>query len=327
MTILYIFVFILCCGLLFWAGRWLIKALAEMARFLKWREFVVVFFAMAFVGAVPNFLIGISSAIHGIPQLSFGDVVGGNVVDLTIAVALAAFIAKGLPAKSKTVQTTSVFTIIIALMPLVLLLDGGLTKGDGILLILAFLLYVYWLFSKKERFTKIYGAPPSLKEVKQVALIKRFKKFIKDLGRVILGIGIMLLAAEGVVRTASFLAQGLNIPLVLVGILIVGLGNALPETCFGIASAQKGRTWMILGDLMGSVIASSTLVLGTVAIINPIEIGGVLPYFIARISLVISALLFLIFIRTDQKITPKESKILLGLYFLFVIFEIISGLI
>jgi len=80
---------------------------------------------------------------------------------------------------------------------------------------------------------------------------------------------------------------------------------------------------MILGQLMGSVIVLSTLVLGTVAIIHPIEIDDFSPFQVARFFLIISALFFLIFIRTDRRITKKEAVFLLGLYFAFVAAEIL----
>jgi len=288
-----------------------------MARFLGWREFVIAFFVMAFAGTIPNLFVGISSAFHKIPQLSFGDVVGGNVVDLTLAVALAALIAKGLPAESRTVQTTSVFTIVVAILPLLLILDGTLGRGDGMILILAFAFYMSWLFSKKERFTMIY-------EANKIPIVKEFKIFIKDLGKAILGVMLLLLAAEGIVRSASFFAESLNLSLAFIGILIVGLGNALPETYFAIASARRGEAWMILGDLMGAVIFPATLVLGVVALICPIKIPDFSPVVIARFFLIISAMFFLLFIRTGRKITKKEALFLLGIYIAFLLVEIFT---
>lgn len=315
----YVFIFLTSCLIIFWSGRWLIEALNRMARFLGWREFVVAFFVMAVASTIPNLFVGISSALHGIPQLSFGDVVGGNVIDLTIAVALAVFIAKrGLPATSRMVQTTSIFTIATAILPLLLILDGTLGRGDGVILILAFFFYVFWLFSKKERFTKVYDA-------NETPIVKEFKVFIKDLGKVIFGVMFLLLAAEGIVRSASFFAESLQIPVALVGILIVGLGNALPETYFTIASARKGETWMVLGNLMGSVVVPATLVLGIVAIICPIKIVDITSFAVASIFLIISAVFFLFFVRTDRAITKREAVFLLLIYVSFLIAEIFFG--
>jgi cation:H+ antiporter len=317
MFLTYLIIFIISCLLLFWSGRWLVKALARIARYLGWREFVVAFFIIAIAASIPNLFVGITSAIYKIPQLSFGDIVGGNLIDLTVAVALAALFAKGLPAESKMVQTSAVFTMFIAILPLLLILDGKLGRGDGIILIFTFFFYIFWLFSKKERFTKIY-------DNEKIPIVKEFKIFIKDLGRVILGLIFLLVAAEGIVRSASFFSQSLNLPLALIGILIVGLGNAIPETYFAIMAARRAQNWMILGDLMGSVIVAATLVLGIVALICPIEIIDFSPFAIARFFLIIAAIFFFFFVRTERKITSKEALFLLSIYIVFILVEIFA---
>lgn len=312
----YISIFILSCLVLFWSGTWLVRALTGIARFLKWREFVVAFFVIALAATIPNLFVGINSALNKIPQLSFGDIIGGNLIDLTLAVALAVLIAKtSLPAESRLVQTSGLFTVAITLLPLVLILDGVLGRGDGLVLLGVFFFYLFWLFSKEERFKKIY-------EEKEKEIIKSFRDFLKNLGKVILAIFLLLLAAEGVVRSATFFAESFNLTLPLIGILIVGLGNALPEIYFAIASAKRGETWMILGDLMGSIIVPATLVLGIVALIYPIKILDFSPFAVGRFFLIIAAFFFLIIVRSGQKITKKEALILLAIYLLFVIVEI-----
>ena len=315
---LYIFIFIGSCALLFLAGKILISSLNTIARYLELREFVLAFIVIAIAASIPNLFVGITSALHGIPELSFGDIVGGNLIDLTVAVALAALFARGLPAESKMVQTSALFTMFIAVFPLLLILDGNLGRGDGVVLILTFFIYITWLFSKKERFTKVYNG-------NDVPPLKSFKVFFRDLIRLLFGIALLLVAAEGIVRSASYLSQQLDLPLVLVGILVVGIGNAIPETYFAILAARKARNWMILGDLMGSVIVASTLVLGIVALIHPIEIAHFTPFAIARFFLIISAMFFLFFVRTERKITTREALCLFILYVVFVLVEIIAN--
>jgi len=314
---LYTFIFIFSCIILLYSGGLLVKGLTRIARFLKWKKFVVAFFVMAFAGSIPNLFIGINSAFHKIPQLSFGDVVGGNVIDLTLAVALVFLITKvSIPARGQLIQTSSVFTIAVALLPIILILDGKLGRGDGILLISAFIFYAFWLFSKKERFSKVY-------ERKGKDSIIGFKLFIKDLVSVIFALILLLGATDGIVRSASVFAENLNVPISLIGILVVGIGNALPEMYFAVVSAKKGETGMILGNLMGSIMVPATLVLGIVAFICPIEIINFSPYAVARFFLVMAALFFFFAVRTDGKITKKEAILLLGIYIAFVFFELL----
>lgn len=305
------------CLVLFWASSWIVESLIRIARYLGWREFVVAFFIMAFVGTAPNLFIGISSAIHKIPELSFGDIVGGNLFDLTIILGLATLIAKELPAKSRMIQTSALFTLAVAVMPLILIWDGTLDRGDGFLLILAFVFYIIWIFGKRERFKKTY------EQEEGVSLVREFKGFLLDLGKIALGIAILLFASEGIVRFATLFAADLNLPIALIGILIISVGNALPEAYFAIASARRGRTWMILGDLMGSVIMSATLVLGIVALICPIRITDFSPFLIGRFFLVIAVIFFYLFIRTGKRITRKEAVVLLLIYFLFLAGELL----
>ena len=313
----YILIFLICCVLLYFSAEWVIGGLTRMSRFLGWREFVVAFIVMAFAASLPNLFVGITSALHKIPQLSFGDVAGNNLVALTLAVALAIFFAGGsISTESRTVQTTSIFTIVAAILPLLLILDGILGRGDGIVLLLCFLVYIFWLFSKKERFTKVY-------DEHKLPATKKFNLFLKDLGKVILGVIFLVLAAQGIVSSAQFFAENFNVSIILIGVLITGLGNALPEIWFAIASARRGEAWMILGNLMGAVIVPSTLVLGIVALICPIEIVDFSPLVIARFFLIISAFFFFFFVRTHRKVTRKEAIILFLIYILFLIVEII----
>jgi len=331
---IWLFIFIISCFVLFWSGSKLIKGLIRMARYLALREFVLAFFIMAFAGTLPNLFVGINSALHGIPQLSFGEIVGGNVIDLTLAVGLAILIGNtAIPVRSKMVQTSTIFTAVIAVLPLVLILDGNLGRGDGLILLLAFVLYIFWLFSKEERFRKVYkgnknehgrglGIIDFLRNRKEPKSIRHFKTFLKDLRMVIISLVLLSAASWGVVQSAQVFSDVLSIGLPMVGILIVGLGNALPETYFAIVSARKRQTWLILGNLMGSVIVCATLVLGIVVLISPIQNIDFSPFAIARIFLVISAVFFLIVVRTDQRITKKEALLLVGIYILFLLSEI-----
>lgn len=316
-TILYVLVFIASCLAFYFSGEMIVKSLIKIAKFLGWKEFVLSFLVMAFIGSLPNLFVGISSALHGIPQLSFGDVVGGNVVDLTLAIALAALFAKdGIPAKSKTVHRTLLFTIIAAMMPILLIWDGTLSRMDGILLITLFFIYVGWLFSKKERFAKACedNAP----------ITQSFKASFSGLFKILLSLIIFAVAAEGIVRSARYFADTFNWPLVMIGLFIVGIGNCTPEIFFAISAAKKRMEWMVLGDLMGTIVAPATLVLGIVSLISPIHIDDFSPFGVARIFTFIAIFFFFTFIKNDSKISKKEAMVLLFVYIAFILTELFA---
>jgi len=221
-----------------------------------------------------------------------------------------------LPAESRMVQNSALFSGIIAILPLVLIADGTLGRIDGIFLICIFLFYVFWLFSKEERFKKVYEPEPAKENT------RNFLGFLKNSGKIILSLVTLLLASHYIVKSAVVFSGVLNVPIAIIGVLIVGLGDTLPEMYFSVISARKSQNWMILGDLIGSVIYTSTFVLGLIAIIYPIKIVDFSPLVIARIFLIIATAFFIFIVRTGQKITKKEGIVLLGLYIVFLLSEI-----
>jgi len=309
--------FLASCVLIVIAGKVVIDALIRISRFLHWKEFVVAFFTVSLGAVLPELFIGITSALRGLPQLSLGNVFGQNIILFTLAPAICVLMLRHLEMESRTVRAGSTFAILVAILPLILILNGELSRADGLILISCFFLYIFWLFSKKERFSKVYDQAEG-------GISKNYLGFLKDLFIILGGLLLIVLFAYLIVNSAKVFSDELSISPLLVGILIIGLGVALPETFLVINLAKRGECWMILGSLMGAVAMSSTLVLGVVALINPIVISGEELSILesARIFLIISAVFFLLFSRTGNKITLRESLFLLGIYIAFLMFEI-----
>jgi cation:H+ antiporter len=107
--------------------------------------------------------------------------------------------------------------------------------------------------------------------------------------------------------------------------LVVGVGNALPEVYFSLISARRGDTALIMGNVMGSVIVPSTLVLGIVALIHPIAVSGFEFLAGSRAFLLAAALLFFIVATTRHRITRPEAALLVLLYAAFVLWVVFGN--
>jgi len=296
---------------LYFAGELIVAALLLLSRFFRVTEFVVSFFVMAFAASLPNLFVGVTSALQGMPELSFGDIMGNNIIALTVAVSFGVLFSskKELPLENQTVQDTTFLTAVAAILPLILVSDGTISRSDGLVLVLFFIAYAFWMFSKKEHFSRVFEDReliPTRNEVKYSII------------RLVLGIVIIALSAQGVVYGASLIATSIGLPLILVGILIIGFGGALPEIYFTIISAKKGETGLIVGNLMGAVIIPATFVLGLVAIIHPIQNPVAEFSTLARVFLVLVAVFFLIVSKTRGVISSRDAITLLFSYILFV---------
>ncbi|MBZ9569630.1 sodium:calcium antiporter [Patescibacteria group bacterium] len=316
--ILYILIFITSCLILIRSGTWVVQALTRIAQFLKWREFIVTAVLMAFATSLPEIFIGISSALGKVPSLSFGTIIGSNIIALTLVIGIGTFLAKGLKFQGKVLQRSSFDASIITLLPLLLILDKRFSRMDGLILLLLFIFYFRQLLSQEERFTRILSN--SFKEDRA-----EFKIFLKNLGIFFGGVFVLLLSAEGIVFSASNLASALGLPLIIIGAFFIALGTSLPEITFGIRSITMGRKEMIIGDVIGSIVINSTLVLGLVALICPFEVADLSPYLIGIVFTMVTALFFTIFSRTHEIISKKEAVFLFLIYIVFLLFQILSA--
>jgi len=310
---LYILIFFVSVIVLIYSGGKAVAALTRISRFLKLREFIVAFILMALAASVPELFVGISSAINGIPELSLANILGANIINLTLAVGLAVLFLGGLEIERETVRRGSILMGAIGLLPLLLIIDGDLSRIDGGILILSFIFYLSWIFDRKEFFKKVYEGTESA--------IINFKSFLKDLGIFIGAVILLLLSSQGIVQSASFFANSLGVGLGFIGIILVGAGTALPEVYFSIRAGRAGETKMILGNLMGCVVITSTLVLGLVALISPIKITDFSPYGTARLFLLLTVLFFLVVSRSQNRISKKEGLFLVIIYLIFIFAE------
>jgi len=319
MAIFYIILFLGSCLLLVFSGNWLVKSLSRISETLGFKQFTVAFLLMSLATAAPELFIGINSALRGIPELSLGNIIGQNIIHFTVAVFVCVLISGGFFVKSKTIRVTAFFSGFMALFPLIMILDGSLSRIDGVMLIGLFLFYVFKMLKDGKKHDIKYD---DLETKNKITFLKKLYFFFKDLGVFILGSSMLIVASQGVVRSAMFFAEKMDTPLVVIGILIVGLGTALPEVYFSAYSAKNGNGEIMAGNLLGSTVVSTSLVLGIVSIISPITNIEFFSYFLSRIILFISVVLFIYFMLTNRKISLKESWVLLLIYIIFICLEI-----
>jgi cation:H+ antiporter len=292
----------------------LVKSVSNLCKFLGWKEFVVAFFFIAFSVSLPNFTVGIFSALNKVPELSLGDVVGGNIFDLSLCLGIAVLFSRsGILASSRTIQGSALYLFFLIFIFFVFLSDGDLSRLDGFFLLIIFFFYVFWLFQKDDRFKKIYG---EIEEKKEISF------FLKNFFFFLFYSFLMISASYGVVISAKFLAEFFKLSIGLIGLFIVAIGNSLPETFFSFQAAKSNQNWLILGNLIGGVIVTMTLVLGIVVLISPIKIQNYTPFFLARFFLLLISIFFLIFLRSHEKISKKEGVFLVLLYIFYLLLAI-----
>jgi cation:H+ antiporter len=183
----------------------------------------------------------------------------------------------------------------------------GLSRLDGIILLSVFVLYIYTLIRQESKFSK------TVEETSRKEVIKYFLIFL-------LTLALLLISSNFVIDYAKLISSDLNISPLLIGIFLISLGTTLPELMFTVKSVFAKHENMAIGDIVGSVIANSTLVLGVTAVINPVVVNSLI-YLTSTLFMIFSAFIFLTFAESESGISWREGISLIMLYFLFVIIE------
>jgi len=307
MLLLHFLAFVAAAAVLAGSSVLLVGAITKIALKLKVSEFLVGFILVAVGTNIPDFLVSVVAATRGEPLLSLGTVIGANIVYLTLIIGIPALIAHGIRLRSQVRNREIVYTNLFAIAPLILLLDGTLSRNDGILLLLLFAFNLYNLILRSSSYTRVIRD-----QDENISLLKELLLFGGELVA-------LLASTEIVIHTGVALATALGIPTILIGIFAFALGVALPDLSFGISAATRRCGEMLIADILGSVVTNSTLVLGTVTLFRPITIGrsDVLSTSVA--VLLISLFAFTLFARSQYRISIKEGLFLVLGYLLFAV--------
>lgn len=295
----------------------LILALNRLCQSSKISHFGLANFLMGLTTSLPEFFIAIVSALEKNSHLSLGNILGANIANLSLVAGGAALVAGSIGISGDFYLKDVLYVFSSGILPLLLLLDNKLTQVEGLFLLLIYGVYNYTLLK-----------PKGIGKIRLESGTRRFLRRINSrkeesqLAWFFLGAALLIFSADGLVKSAVLVAQNFQVPLLLVGLFLVSVGTTLPELSFEIYAARKKQVGMVFGNLMGSIIANSTLILGLAALINPIKLNGNFEvYFLATFIFLLVFSLFWLFVRTKRKLERWEAVILLLVYFVFIFLE------
>ncbi|PJE50708.1 MAG: hypothetical protein COV29_03160 [Candidatus Yanofskybacteria bacterium CG10_big_fil_rev_8_21_14_0_10_36_16] len=319
--------------ILAWASKILISSLTRIAQFLRMSEYAASFILMGIATSVPELFLAVSSGAGGVGELSFGNVIGANILNVTLLIGLIAVIGKGIKARPSVQNSTST-VFLVSILPFVLIHDGLLDWIDGFLLIIVYIWYLSRLIKRKHELEqdnsfKLEGDVTHKSEEEEVkyrvtkglplygpSRINVFKQVFSFLGALILLLGSSFL----IINTAQGIAENLHIELVVFGMFIIAFGTTIPELVFGVRSVMLNHDEMTVGNALGSLVVNSTLVLGIAAVISPIQIIFSRSLVFSIIFLGVAIWTLKVFLRGDKiAITQKEGFALISIYVIFFI--------
>lgn len=297
-----------------------VDAMSSLASYLKVPTFIIALTVVAFGTSSPELAISFSSLISGNGVLTLSNVVGANIVNVLLVLGIAATVHP-IKIKGTTTKKEIPLLILITMTFAVLFCDlyfsdyanvNTISRSDGIILILLFLLFVYYL-----------------KEVISTHRLKDTEcsvpKFSKPLTIIygIISLVVLLVNANQVVDISSVLARTIGISDKIIGMVIIGIGTSLPELVTSIITVKKGDFDFTIENIVGTNIFNICVVLGLPVLI----FGDIAAYGFGLIDmgvLVLSTIILYFFSKTDRNISRIEGIamiMLFVLYYSYVIFN------
>jgi cation:H+ antiporter len=287
---------------------------------------------VAFGTSAPELVVNCTAAYAGQSQLAFGNVVGSCAINLGWVLAITALVR---PIKvERSIISREIPMMLLATAAFFVLAsdrffdhapENLLTRGNGIILLLLFGVFLYYTISSILLAPKkVQASDPFLEEITDN--LERRKPLSKatSIALTIGGLAALVCGGRLTVYAAVKIATAIGIPEVLIGLTIISFGTTLPELITGILATRRGEGDIAIGNVVGSNIFNLLFIGGTVSVIHPIAVprGGITDVFVL---LVLSALVLPICIRGQRTVTRSEGAFLLCLYLTYLAWRIIKS--
>lgn len=283
----------------------------KIAENFRLSKYVVGFVIVAVISIIPETLIAINTAIQGVPAMGLGTLFGSNIADLTLIFAVVVIYAgRSMKVESKILKENVMYPFFL-LIPIVLGFDGFYSRWEGLGLIIAGIVFYFLSLRKNnERRVATVNIPTDNPNKK------------KNIFMLLFGLLLLLVGSHFVVLSSINIATTLKVSSVAIGMLAIGLGTTMPELFFCLSAVKKKHDALAIGDILGTVLADATIVIGILAFINPFAFPQKIIY-VAGVFMVAASFLLFYFMRTGKSLSKKESYLLIFFWVLFVAIELV----
>lgn len=307
--------------LLIKSAEWVVVSLRRISKKSKIGVFAVSAIILAVGTSLPEMFVSITSALEGIPNVSLGVVLGSNIANTALITGFVAIFLGKINVHGEYLKRDVFIALLAGLFPLALLADGVLGRVDGLILLFCYAAYVAGIF--KDKFAEITD------DYSKGSFFYKFLRefnhidfdITKEYAKLFLSLGTLLFSSQVIIKASENIASTLNISIFVMSLIFLSVGTSLPELVFSIKSIKGGEPKMFFGNLLGSTIANSALIIGLASVITPIHINSFLEYRNATIAFFVIFISFWMFIRTKHRLDRWEAVVLVIQYLIFIVLE------
>lgn len=272
---------------------------SSIASLLKVPGVVIGLTIVALGTSAPEAAVSITAGFAGSNEIAISNIIGSNLFNFLSVVGVCAAI-KAFDSDHDILKRDFPVSIALSILLFVLMLDGTISRIDGVLLVAILIIYIFCMVRS--------ALKNRVEADEEIKVMSPLKSIIFCL----IGVAAIIGGGQLVVDSATKIALAFGMSQTLVGLTIIAIGTSLPELVTSIVAAGKGQSGMALGNVVGSSIFNIVFILGCSSTLNAI---AVVPEVLIDAALLIGVnLIVFFFCKTKQKVERWEGIVCVLLY-------------
>ena len=267
---------ILALVLLIAGAEGLVRGSSSLALKLGLTPLTVGLTVVAFGTSSPELVVSLKATMAGQGDISIGNVIGSNIFNIGVILGLTALICP-VAVQWQLIKIDGPIMVAISFLIVVLLWDGRLGRIEGGFLFAGVLTYT----ALNLRLARTKTSPEVLEEFDE-GIPKPTAHWWTDVLLIAIGLAVLILGSELLVKHAVSLARGLGVSEAIIGLTIIAAGTSMPELATSVVAALRKEPDIAIGNVIGSNIFNILSILGLTSLVAPIETAGIrhLDYFV-----------------------------------------------
>ena len=279
---------------------WFVEGASQIADRLGIPQLVIGLTIVAMGTSLPEAAVSISAATQGSAEITIGNVVGSNIMNVLVILGLTAVVCV-IPVQKSTVRYEIPFMILItAVLAGLGLADNQVSRPEGLILWAFMILYLFYLLRMAKNGTGGEEAGGKKRPIWLLILM------------VLVGAAMLVFGSDITVDAATAIAKIFGMSERFIGLTIVAFGTSLPELVTSVTAAVKGKTDIAVGNIVGSNIFNILFVVGTTALITPVAYNSV--FLVDSIIAVAAALFLFLCVFRNKKLGRLGGILMLAAY-------------
>jgi len=296
--------------LLFVSGKYLVDSSVAVSRRLKIPRMIIGLTVVAFGTSAPELLVSLQAAFSGYPEIAIGNVVGSNISNILLVLAITALIYP-IPVPASSVKRDWPLMMLVSMLLFVFSLNGSISRMEGGILVTLLAGYILLSVLRSRRTAKPEG------KTDEGPVMKWWVAGILFLGSCV---G-MAIGADLLVDNVALIAEEMGISKRVISITMVAVGTSIPEVATSVIAALKKETEISVGNIIGSNIMNILSVLGFTSLVSPISVSEEIAGFDIPWMLGVSVLFLLLMLPAARsRITRWEGSFMIIIYLLYIYF-------